>query len=102
MTWDINVDLQQRRMVVVGELTIFSVLDIRTRLLEVFASLDELDIDLGEVTEIDTAGLQLMLLAKRKDGKTVRIFNHSDEILRLINLANVGKILGDPLLIKAR
>jgi anti-sigma B factor antagonist len=101
MAWDIRVDTREKSMAIVGELTIFSVLDIRSRLLEVLVSLDEVNVDLGEVTEVDTAGLQLMLLAKRKAGKTVRFCNHSDEVLRLLDLANVGQTLGDPLILKA-
>lgn len=101
MAWDIRVDMQQRAVTICGELTIFSVQDIRNRLLEVLAGLDEVSIDLGEVTEIDTAGLQLMLLAKRKAGKTVRFCNHADAVLRLLDLANLGQALGDPLVLKA-
>lgn len=101
MTWDIRVDTPQRTMALSGELSIFSVQDIRDRLREVLGQIDELNVDLGEVTEIDTAGLQLMLLAKRKAGKTVRYCNHSDVVLRLIDLANLGQTLGDPIVLKA-
>ena len=101
MSWDIPVDMPPRTMHLSGELTIFSVQDIRQRLLEVLASLDELMVDLGEVNEIDTAGLQLMLLAKRKAGKTVRFRNHPDPVLRLIDLSNLAHTLGDPLILKA-
>lgn len=101
MTWDIRVDTRQKQLWLSGELTIFSVQDIRLRMLEVLADLDELTIDLGEVSEIDTAGLQLMLLAKRKPGKAIRFSNHSDEVLRLLDLANLGQTLGDPLVLKA-
>ncbi|MBW7903564.1 MAG: STAS domain-containing protein [Rhodocyclaceae bacterium] len=101
MAWDIRTDAAQKTLWIAGELTIFSVLDIRGRLLEALSAADDIEVDLGEVTEIDTAGLQLMLLAKRKAGKTVRFRHHSDEVMRLVDLANVGHLLGDPLLIKA-
>ena len=102
MAWDIRTDQQQHMMWLAGELTIFSVQDIRQRLLEVLGTLDELMVDLGEVTEMDTAGLQLMLLAKRKPGKTVRFCNHPDSVLRLVDLANLGQTLGDPLILSAQ
>lgn len=102
MTWDIRVDTRQKQMWLSGELTIFSVQDIRNRLLETLALLDEVSFDLNEVTEIDTAGLQLMLLAKRKPGKTVRFVNHSDEVLHMLDLANLGQLLGDPLVLCAQ
>jgi len=102
MTWDIRVDAQQNQMWLAGELTIFSVQDIRNRLLEIFMALDEVNIDLSEVTEVDTAGLQFLLLAKRKPGKRVRFARHSDEVLRMLDLANLGLMLGDPLVLRPR
>lgn len=101
MAWDIRTDQQQHMMWLSGELTIFSAADIRQRLLETLGQMDELMVDLGEVTEMDTAGLQLMLLAKRKPGKTVRFCNHSDSVLRLVDLANLAQTLGDPLVLSA-
>lgn len=102
MAWDIYVDTAQKTMSITGELTIFSVQDIHARLLETLGSLSELSVDLSKVTEIDTAGLQLLLLAKRKPERTVRFCKHSDEVLRLVDLANIGQTLGDPLIIKAQ
>lgn len=101
MVWDVRTDAAQKTLWIAGELTIFSVGDIRSRLLEALAAFADVEVDLGEITEIDTAGLQLMLLAKRKAGTTVRFTRHSDEVMRLVDLANVGHLLGDPLLIKA-
>lgn len=102
MSWDITVDLSQRSMSIIGEFTIFSVQEIHARLRETLQTVDELSIDLSNVTEIDTAGLQLMLLAKRKPERLVRFCNHSDEVLRLVDLANIGQTLGDPLILKAQ
>ncbi len=102
MAWDIRTDSQQHMMWLSGELTIFSAQDIRQRLLEVLGTMDELMVDLGDVTEMDTAGLQLMLLAKRKAGKTVRFCNHSDSVVRLVDLANLAQTLGDPLILRAQ
>jgi anti-sigma B factor antagonist len=102
MSWEIKIDTQQKLFALSGELTIFSVQDIHQRLLETLTVLDEVNVDLGEVTEIDTAGLQLMLLAKRKPGKKVLFFKHSDAVLRHIDLANLGQTLGDPLIIQAQ
>ena len=102
MAWDITMSAERQLMSLSGELTIFSVQDVRNRLLEALASTDELSIDLGEVSEIDTAGLQLMLLAKRSPGKTVRFCHHSDAVVRLVDLANLAQKLGDPLVLKAQ
>lgn len=95
MNWDIRLELHQRTMWLSGELTIFSVQDVRNRLAEAFAQLDELRVDLRAVTEIDTAGLQLMLLACRQPGKQVRFCNPSEVVEHLVELANLGRTLGD-------
>ncbi|MFC4157902.1 STAS domain-containing protein [Chitinimonas lacunae] len=80
-----------------GELGIYTVPTLRHQLLERLAAADSLEVDLTGVSDIDTAGLQLMLLAKRLPGKTVRFSHHSPPVLRLIALANVAQVLGDPL-----
>ena len=51
---------------------------------------------------MDTAGLQLMLMAKRCEGKKVRFINHSASVLRLLELANLGSQMGDPLLFSSQ
>lgn len=101
MACGIVVDAGAQSLAPQGELTIYTVGEIRNRLLEVMAMTDKVEIDLAGVTDIDTAGLQLMLLAKRKPGKEVRFTHHSAAVLRLVDMANVGLMLGDPLVISA-
>jgi anti-sigma B factor antagonist len=101
MRWDIKVDIESRTLKISGELTIFSVASARESLLEAMAQTDELTVDLAGVTELDSAGLQLMLLAKRKQGKVVHFRDHPDAVLRLIKLARVEPTLGDPLVLRA-
>ena len=101
MACEILVDAGAQSMALQGELTIYTVGEIRTRLLDVMAMTDRIEIDLGGVAEIDTAGLQLMLLAKRKPGKEVTFTHHSAVVLHLVDMANVGLMLGDPLVISA-
>ena len=94
MAWDVTFESASGDMAVSGELTIFSALDIRERLNQAFAAGDQITVDLGGVTEIDTAGLQLMLLARRKAGKRVVFRNHSNAVLHLLELANLTRVLG--------
>lgn len=81
-----------------GDLTIYTVGEIKAALEQVVLEHDETEVDLGSVEEMDTAGLQLMLMTKRCEGKKVRFVNHSAAVLRLLELANLGSQLGDPLL----
>lgn len=90
------------RVVLDGELTIYTVSEINAALARAVLEHDETEVDLGGVEEMDTAGLQVMLMAKRCSGKTVRFVNHSDAVLRLLDLANLGPMLGDPMLISDR
>ncbi len=54
------------RLHVAGEMTIYSALEFKARLLGALARCAELDVDSSNVTEVDSAGLQLLLLAKRE------------------------------------
>ena len=92
---------QGARVTLSGELTIYSVAEIKSALAEAMGKASEIEVDLAGVTEVDTAGLQLMLIVKRDPGCDVRFVNHPPEILRLVDLANLGGALGDPLFIAA-
>ena len=89
------------RVSLAGELTIYSAAEIKAGLAEAMASANEIEVDLSGISEMDTAGLQLMLIAKRHPGKAVCFVNHPPPVLRLVDLANLGGLLGDPLFISA-
>lgn len=84
-----------------GELTIYNVAQVKGELAVAMRDFGEIEVDLAGVGDIDTAGLQLMLIAKRHPDCRVRFVNHSPEVLRLVDLANLGEALGDPLFIAA-
>jgi anti-anti-sigma factor len=83
-----------------GEVTIATAAELKAALELAILEHNDTEVDLGAVEEMDTAGLQLMLMAKRCEGKTVRFVNHSAAVLRVLELANLGQQLGDPLLIR--
>ncbi|HLA33748.1 MAG TPA: STAS domain-containing protein [Rhodocyclaceae bacterium] len=89
------------RMSMAGELTIYTVAASKAKLAAVMNNASDIEIDLSGVTEMDTAGLQWMLIAKRHPGKRLRFVNHPPAVLRLLDLANLGGVLGDPLIISA-
>jgi len=93
------------RLQMEGELTIYHGPEVRDGLVEHLATSNEIEVDLGGVSEMDTAGFQLLLAAKREGtrlGKTVRFVSHSQAVLELIDLYNIAAQFGDPLLIPAR
>ena len=57
-------------LVIEGELTIFTAAEQKTQLLSFLKPLTTLEINLANVNEIDTAGLQLLILIKREAAHT--------------------------------
>lgn len=90
-------------LAIAGEFNIFTASDTKSRLLEAIKqAVNDIEIDLSEVTEIDTAGLQLMVMAKRHaagHAKSVRFTGHSAAVLQLIDLFGMSGFFGDPILI---
>jgi len=89
------------RVAIDGEVTISTVAEIKASLAAAVMQHEETEVDLGGVEEMDTAGLQMMLAAKRGDGRKVRFINHSAAVLHVLELANLGQQLGDPVLIRS-
>lgn len=84
-----------------GEMTIYTVAQIKADIARAMQTSADIEVDLSGSTEVDTAGLQLMLMAKKCPGKKVVFTNHTPQILRLIGLANLGGALGDMLVLDA-
>lgn len=85
-----------------GELTIYGVAESKPLLLKALDTGLPIDIDLAAVTEIDTAGLQLMLMLKReaqRRQKQLVFSRHSTAVREVVELLNLVGVLGDPLLI---
>lgn len=89
---------------ITGELTIYTAAASKSELLAGFEACTRLETDLSAVTEIDAAGLQLLLLLKREAGaagKTLSLIAHSQAVLKLFDLTQLAAYFGDPLLIPA-
>lgn len=91
-------------LVIRDDLTIYHALEQKQILLDALASSGELELNLSQVTEIDTAGLQLLILIKKeamRAGKCVRIVAHSQAVSSVIDFCNMAAEFGDPLIIPA-
>jgi anti-sigma B factor antagonist len=87
-----------------ADLTIYHALEQKAILLDALGATDDLELDLSLVSEIDTAGLQLLLLLKKeaqRTGKRVSIVAHSQAVRSVIDFCNLAAVLGDPLVIPA-
>ena len=86
----------------IGECTIFRATEIQG-LLRADPALQE--IDLSGVTEMDSAGLQLLMgakLAATRQHRTLRLSGHSPAVLDVFELLNVAAYFNDPLVMEAR
>jgi len=63
-----------------------------------------LELDLSGVTELDTAGLQVLMLAKqtaKADQRELRLVKHSPAVLEIFDMLDLGAFFGDALLMHA-
>ncbi len=85
-----------------GGMTIYEAVAQKAVLLKALDGHEEVEIDLSGVTELDTAGLQLLVLAKRvalKADKTLRLVAHSPACLEVLDCYGLGGYFGDPLVL---
>jgi anti-anti-sigma regulatory factor len=85
-----------------GPLTICEVDNLKTTLLSTH-TLQE--IDLSGVTEIDTAGVQLLMMAKklaRGELRELRLVAHSARVVEAFELLNLAAYFNDPLVMMTR
>lgn len=88
-----------------GELTIYRAAELKDEILKAMAGTASLEIDLSGITEVDGAGLQLLILAKKealRAEKKVSFSAHSPAVLEVIDFANLSGQFGDPVVLAAR
>lgn len=83
-------------LAVEGELTIHTAGDRRTELLALLERGDHVAVDLSGVTELDTAGLQLLLLVRREAahlGRTVDLVGASPAVVDTLSIVHLDPAL---------
>ncbi len=76
-----------------GDLTIRRVQEMKDVILARLAQSQALEVDLAGVTEIDTAGVQLLLMARRAaqaSGKQLRLAAYSPAVASLFDLLHIA------------
>ena len=87
-----------------GELTIFRTQELREAIMPVISASEEIEIDVSGVTEVDAAGMQLLVSTKIEAflrGKTLRYLGHSKPILHMIDLCDLGEFFGDAIVMES-
>lgn len=88
-----------------GEMTIYRAAELKQALLASLDQAEELEIDLTAVTELDSAGVQILILAKKQaleKHRKLRLIAHSPAVLDVLDLLNLAAYFGDPLVIPSR
>lgn len=84
------------KFTVEGELTIYTAAEMKEKIGALLNG-EPVEIDLSQVSEIDTAGLQLLLLAQReyaKQEKPIVFSNPSEAVLVCWNMCNLKETFG--------
>jgi anti-sigma B factor antagonist len=80
-----------RTLPLIGDLTIYTVAAVKSALMSELAAGSQFAIDLSQVGEIDTAGLQLLIFAKREAdrlNKSMSVVAPSATVSSLLDLCN--------------
>ncbi len=87
-----------------GPMTIYTAAEIKAQLLDGIGHAAIVELDLSHVGEMDTAGFQLLVMAKREAlrlDRTLRIVAHSPAVREVIDFYNMDAFFGDPMIIPA-
>ena len=82
-----------------GEMTIYGAETMASRLTSCLSTEKNLEIDLSGVTEVDSTGIQIMYAIQREamsSAKKIVWTKHSDAVLQIIRLFNLGSSFGEP------
>jgi len=87
-----------------GDMTIYGAAELKPQLLAALAEHTSLTLDLAAVDELDSAGVQLLLLLKQeadRQHKALRLTHHSEPTVEVFELLHLAPIFGDPVLLRA-
>jgi anti-sigma B factor antagonist len=87
-----------------GEMTIYRAAELRESLSAALAAGGDLELNLSAVNEMDSAGVQLLMAAKktaRDSQRELHLVGHSPAVLEVFETLDLAALFGDPLLIPA-
>lgn len=96
--------LSVRRLAMTHDMTIYRAAEQKEQLLGALDGAAQIELDLAGVPEIDTAGLQLLILLKQEAARRqvdLRIVAHSEAVRSIIDFCNLPAVFGDPMVIPA-
>ncbi len=88
-----------------GEMTIYNAAVLKEKLMPVLEDSRDLEINLAEVTEIDSAGVQLLMLAKKERAARSYVLNltdHSSAVVDVFELMDLVSYFNDPIVLSGK
>ncbi len=85
-----------------GEMTIYNAAELKDRLMPLQDGWQELEINLAKVTEIDSAGIQLLMLLKKERAEhqlSLSLTDHSNTVLDVFELMDLVSYFNDPVVL---
>lgn len=92
------------RLLVDGPMTIYNAAEVKGQLVSAVREHPSLELDLSCVAEMDTAGFQLLVLAKHESQRlnhALSITGHSDPVREMVDFYGMTGFFGDPVVIPA-
>mgnify|MGYP001026490973 CR=1 FL=1 len=102
---DESAGMAVQRLCLDEDMTIYNAMSVKDKLLAALAAGQDLELDLSQVSEIDTSGAQLLIMAKREANrhqKSLRLVAHSAPVRDVLDFYNIVGFFGDPLHIPAQ
>ena len=91
------------RVHVGGELCIYEASELKKNIMGVLEDPRHLEINLAKVTEMDSSGVQLLMLVKKEreeKGHSFSLSNHSDVVLDVFELLGLEGYFKDPIVLQ--
>lgn len=89
-------------LTIVGEMTIYQAAQQHGEIQAALREQGRLEINLAGVTELDTAGVQVLMMAKRTaqaGGHSLHLVAHSPAVQEVFELLRVASFFGDPMVL---
>jgi anti-sigma B factor antagonist len=85
-----------------GPMTIHNAFELKTAFMDAMFSAPNFELDLSAVTEMDAAGLQILIMAKQHQAKNQHqliLLRHSEAVLDALELMGLVTWFSDPVVI---
>jgi len=86
-----------------GEMTIYTATDLKNKLDTLLDDSRELEINLSNINEIDSAGVQLLIFAKKERAQkqlALSLVEHSNVVLETFETMGLVRYFGDPVILE--